>query len=204
MLTLTPDIAHSYRNFHAVGADYICLHRSPFLTLKVYTFEDRPKRMLDVICPHDHRYEFMSWCVRGEVINHLYDIVQPDMPGAANADVYDLYTYDTPLNGGAGFSLATRRLLLYPWVPIVYGPGQSYFTPRRDIHTISVAPDTVVLLAQFQDTPYVKTSRTFFPEGSRPPSLDPLYRPFTEPEMDAKMRWLGPLLQPFLARLPEH
>jgi hypothetical protein len=55
---------NSFRNFHAKGLDYLCLHRSEALTIKAYFYAGEAGS--EVVCPHDHRYPFSTHIVAGE------------------------------------------------------------------------------------------------------------------------------------------
>jgi hypothetical protein len=56
--------SNSFRNFHAKGLDYLCLHRSPELTIKAYFYSGNIGP--EVVCPHDHRYPFSTHILAGE------------------------------------------------------------------------------------------------------------------------------------------
>lgn len=72
------DIAeHSFENYHALGLDYLCLHRRFGFTVKAYFFD--PDRMEHNECgwlvwPHTHRYEFTHYTVAGLIRHHRFTL----------------------------------------------------------------------------------------------------------------------------------
>ena len=65
-------VENSFRNFHAKGFDYLCLQRSPGLTLKAYFFDELPGGIAEVVCPHDHRYPFTTTVLSGYMRHYRY------------------------------------------------------------------------------------------------------------------------------------
>ena len=65
--------SNSFKDFHAKGLDYICLFRSPELTLKAYFFSEgmESQKVGEVVSPHDHRYNFFTQCYSGRIENHI-------------------------------------------------------------------------------------------------------------------------------------
>ena len=45
-------IENSFKNFHAKGLDYICLSRTPQLTLKLYILDGDASESPEVVNPH--------------------------------------------------------------------------------------------------------------------------------------------------------
>lgn len=60
-------LAHSFTDFHAKGLDYLCLLRSPEITVKAYFFEGDVASAPEVVVPHDHRY-----CFNTRVLGRCY------------------------------------------------------------------------------------------------------------------------------------
>lgn len=175
-------LENSYRNFHAKGFDYLCLKRTPELTLKAYFFEGDVERLPEVIMPHDHRYAFQTCCLSGLILDRTYSPLST-VPHkfADDVDIYDQFTYRTPLNGGDGFTWVGETYLACRWhQQIQRAPGGSYRHDHRDIHTIQIGEDgTVLLLAQFADKLPVDAPtsayRQQYEPRSRTVSLDGLY-----------------------------
>jgi hypothetical protein len=180
-------LQNSYRNFHAKGFDYLCLKRTPELTLKAYFFDGDVSKLPEVVMPHDHRYAFQTCCLAGKVLDRTYHPSSSAL-GRLNVEAqpYDMFHYETPLNGGDGFTWIGVEWLACRWHDqIQRTPGGSYRHDHWDIHTIQIAEEqTVLLLAQFADeVPIGKPTRAYRNargDTSRQVSLDGLYD-----EMDA-------------------
>lgn len=145
-------LQNSYRNFHAKWFDYLCLKRTPELTLKAYFFEGDVSRLPEVVMPHDHRYAFQTYCLSGKVLDRSYHQVRdPRVRCLADVKPYDAFDYLTPLNGGSGFEWTEEVWLHCPWhKQLTRGPGGSYRHDPADIHTIQIAGDQTVLLLRSQ------------------------------------------------------
>lgn len=169
-------LPNSYRNFHAKGFDYLCLKRTPELTLKAYFFEGDVSKLPEVVMPHDHRYAFQTYCLSGAVRNWGFE--SPD--GGRDyecASRMDAFAYLTPLNGGDGFTWIAE-VELAKFADCYRSRGGSYRLERDDLHTIQIAADqTVLLLAQFADEigPDVPTFAYKPVGGPKEVSLDGLY-----------------------------
>jgi hypothetical protein len=165
--------ANSFRNFHAKGLDYLCLHRSEVLTIKAYFYEIGDHQPPEVICPHDHRYPFSTHILAGESGHIRYR----EMPPWAKSPTHQCFRWRTPLLGGSGFEWDyPARLDAQPVEQ--YHAGQSYWCNADEIHTITIRhPNTVLLLYQHADeVPSFGHTSTFVPGSSRePPRLDGLY-----------------------------
>lgn len=176
-LNLEHVLAHSYRDFHVRGFDYLCLRRSAAMTEKVYFFDGDVAEAPEVVIPHDHRYGFWTDCLAGEVTNREFI----ELFGKRYRDdgvPYERFDYLTPLNGGAGFTWS-REAWLFRSAETRYAPGEGYSMRHDRLHTIAVQPDTVLRLYQFADIlPVGVPTAAYRPCGERQgPSLDGLYRP---------------------------
>jgi hypothetical protein len=181
--------ANSFRNFHSKGLDYICLHRSDTLTIKAYFF-DNLKTDAEIVVPHDHRYDFSTTVLAGEVRNNKYKSGWGD-PRHTRFQEFD---YETPLNGGSGF-VWKRETLLSIESSMLHKEGESYHQHASEIHSIVVDTDTVLLLTQFADKlPTWASTRAFQPgDGRETPSLDGLYDRFTEDQIVKRLLQLKEL-----------
>ncbi|QUT07889.1 hypothetical protein KFK14_11170 [Sphingobium phenoxybenzoativorans] len=176
---LTDDLdtiaANSFRNFHAKGLDYLCLHRSPELTIKAYFYDVAGALTPEVVNPHDHRYPFSTHVLAG-ASEHLRYYISNHTPEAN----YECFHWRTPLLGGDGFQY------LYPiWLAMsshqrhrAGGKYASYWCDAEEIHTIRITqPDTILLLYQHEDVVGDNPTMTFVPveSGKEPPALAGLY-----------------------------
>lgn len=171
-------LRNSYRNFHARGLDYLCLHRSPDLTVKVYFFDGQESQLAhlpEIVMPHDHRYSFDTTVLRGRVTNMLYE-------EGKEGDTYQRFAWDTPLLGGAGFKhqretrIGTREMN-------TYGRGSRWASRHDDIHTLRIHEQgTILILRQFEDCVPIGTPTVCYTRGEDPkaPSLSGLYEEMEE------------------------
>lgn len=159
--------ASSFRNFHARGLDYLCLHRSQFVTCKAYFFDGDTDKLPEVVIPHDHRYNFVSTVLAGCVSERLFAYLDTEVSGY---EPYEEFAWDTPLNGGDGFTWRQTS-----WLKLleenVYEPGESYETPHQAIHTLNIrAPQSVLFLVQYHDrVPMNVPTASFRPANEREP-----------------------------------
>ena len=180
------DIAHavenSFRNFHAKGMDYICIKRSPKLTMKLYVFEGDVSKLLEVVNPHDHRYNFDTLVLAGRMQNMRYGISH------LGADRYQWFEYLTPLNGGSGFKWK-QELGLKETFRETYAKGGAYRMLASEIHTIRmVENETVLLLRQYSDVVPLGVPTMTFTRDKEPPSLSGLYERWTEGELMDRLK----------------
>ncbi|BCP41383.1 hypothetical protein MINTMi27_14760 [Mycobacterium intracellulare] len=169
-------LENSYRDYHAKGLDYLCLHRTDDLTIKVYFFENANPDLPEVVNPHNHRYDFQTECLTGMVRNKWYvDSPKNLRPGK----MFSSFEWDTPLNGGDGFRYSHRAML---WENGHYtaGPGRGYAMSAEEIHTIQVLkPQTCIVLAQYEDRVPVGAPTRTWVSGHGAPDINDLYNKFT-------------------------
>ena len=165
--------ANSFRNFHALGLDYLCLLRSPAMTLKAYFYDRDDAPTPELVCPHDHRYPFATTVLSGRC-DHFRYWDEPILQGIGKR--HQRFAWRTPLNGGDGFTWEGEAV-----IECVsrerYGPGASYWCTADEIHTIAVQAGTVLLLCQLADTvPMDEATHTFVAGADRePPAIGGLY-----------------------------
>jgi hypothetical protein len=134
----------SVRNHHVFGLDYLCLHRSPKMTVKLYFID--PARLNQkpgeyLVTPHTHRYAFESTVLSGKLAHVRFH----EVAGSAfERAEYSPEGRSREACGDTG---------LYARLEIHHGPMSSYWCSDTDIHTLLV-PDRMVLLGlvQFGDT----------------------------------------------------
>ena len=175
----------------ALDIDEVKSNRSPELTLKAYFFEDSDSQKLgEVVNPHDHRYNFFTQCYSGRIENRWYR--RPDSCDAP-VEHFNAFHYFTPLNGGAGFTEFLENVSLENYRSEVYGAGAGYTMKAEQLHTIRVAASqTVIVLAQFEDTVPPNQPTTTFVRG-KPPNLAGLYSRFTSDEIVKRLSLLRKL-----------
>jgi len=175
-------LKHSFRNFHAKGLDYICLRRSEEETWKLYFFEGDVSRSPEVVFPHDHRYNFMTYVLSGTVENVLYKHVDGN-----EGEPYNRFHWRTPLNPGpSGFSFQTT-CRLKEIDRSIYVSGQEYPMCWSQIHTIRIAHhDTVLFLKQYEDAYPIGVPSNTYSRGDAP-KTDGLYQRFDTDSLLAKL-----------------
>lgn len=187
-------IENSYKDFHAKGFDYLCFHRSPEITQKIYFFDGDISQLPEVVNPHTHRYDFTTWCLSGEVENITYGA--PSMIGMGEG-TYQVFEYMTPLNGGNGFThVGEAELAVIDRQ--TYTPGAMYSMLHDEIHTIRMVKNqTILLLNQLADIVPVDEPTLTYTRDVEPPSLSGLYNQFTRDEVVAKFGILSELVPNF-------
>lgn len=182
-------LAHSYRNFHVKGFDYLCLKRTPEHTRKVYFFEGNVAHLSEVVNPHDHRYHFETTVLTGVMSNSTYE--QDDL----NGNVYNEFEWRTPLLGGDGFHWK-RETRLFERQRFFYKPGDRYAMRAEELHTIRMHADTtVIVLDQYADVvPESVPTKTFMQERSAP-STDGLYDKFKPEELRQRLKQYQQLVE---------
>jgi hypothetical protein len=182
--TMEDVIAHSFRDYHVKGFDYICIGRSPALTTKLYFFEGDVSKLPEVVNPHDHRYDFSTFVLSGKVTNRHF---LPSPSGMAGSKLYNRFRYRTPLNGGSGFEWVGQESL-YESSPHTVGEGGKYRMNAEDYHTIKIHSDsTVLMLQQFADKVPLDQPTSTFTLDREPPSLSGLYSKFTPDQVRKRL-----------------
>lgn len=133
---------HSIINHHVNGFDYLCLHRSPKLTAKLYIID--PSRIdLDpgqyLVAPHTHRYGFETTVLYGSIDHVRFKECSGTQWRKSEYFAETRATQDCDICN------------LNPTVEEFY-PGHTYFCSSRDIHTLKVPSSLVLLgLMQYED-----------------------------------------------------
>lgn len=186
-------VEHSYKDFHTKGMDYLCLSRSPELTLKAYFFAEGmdSQEVGEVINPHNHRYDFRTQCFSGTIENQWYR-PPPCWDGESIGDecgpMYDVYEWRTPLLGSwpvatgetrVGFEYIDR-IPLQRYRIRQCPAGSSYYMYADQLHTIRVVdPETCIVLQQYEDVVPASEPTHTFTQARQPPDISELYSGFT-------------------------
>jgi hypothetical protein len=180
-------VEHSFKDMHQKGFHYLCLNRSHEETIKLYFFDGDVNKLPEVVAPHEHRYDFETYCAAGAVENVWFQRALSAEMTEAKGQMFNWFEYRTPMNGGNGFTFAGEECL-YERHRARFISGESYYMQADDLHTIRIAGnDTVLMLVQFEDIyPIEKPTSTFFKDQA--PSLDGLYTKFTADEVIALLR----------------
>ncbi len=136
---------HSVLDHHVPGLDYLCLHRSLRLTVKVYLMDPerlRPQCEGYLVHPHDHRYAFDTHVLAGFVTHTTFQVGRG---GAGSCYAY-LPTAHSFVPSAEQYELTARSTSTYV-------PGESYHVAVPTVHTIEVPRErpTCLLLLQYAD-----------------------------------------------------
>lgn len=159
---------HSYTNFHAEGVSYVNLLRTDRLTLKLYTFNNvRHNEQGYLVHPHNHGYNFTHQTLCGIIQNHIFSL--------KGGDDWNMYQFDTPLNGGKGlikvWPCGLTRLDTFS-LPV----GRNYYLTTEELHTLGVKTDyAAALLCQFHDVNPGIPTIMLAPAGENPDCETGLY-----------------------------
>ena len=166
---------HSYSNFHVRGLSYLNLLRSDRLTVKLYTFyQVKHNSQGFLVYPHTHGYNFSHRTMAGKIMNHRFALTELAHPDEREA-YWNLYTFQTPLNGGAGLT-KVMPCGLTELEPRLLPPGGSYYLDHEEIHTLSVATDyAAALLIQYHDVSPGSPTVMFAPHDVIPDCSSGLY-----------------------------
>lgn len=186
-------LENSYKDYHVKGFDYLCLHRSPELTLKAYFFEGDVQNASEVVNPHNHRYDFHTTCLSGAVENRWYRSYPLD---PRRAQRYNMFEWRTPLNGGDGFTLS-GEITMQNYRAVQCARGEGYDMAADELHTIQILkPDTVLLLVQYEDVVPINHPTLTFTQSTQPPDLSGLYNKFTADQAVKRIKQLQELATP--------
>lgn len=184
-------IANSFMDYHTKGFHYLCLKRHELHTIKIYVFDGDVSALPEVIAPHDHRYDFTTTCLTGCVENRWYKVSNDDWPWCP---AYQRFRYDTPLNGGDGFTWRAEEYLRLMERKRFY-TGDRYHMFADEIHTIQLRNDqTILRLDQYADKVPVGVPTSTWTLSKEPPSLSGLYRKPTADEVTAMFNYLRRLM----------
>lgn len=180
-------VRNSFRDYHAKGLDYVCLHRSDGLTIKAY-FLNVPVGV-NVVNPHDHAYNFHTFVLKGKLKNLIYThnsgpIVNQWKYLPPTPWVDHKFKFEKPVKLGVAQDHE-------------YCVGTGYYMTREEIHTIqALAPDTVMLLFQYKTPDEKKRGGTYlYTKEDSPPSVYGLYNRFSEQEIETRVKQLRDLVR---------
>ena len=175
-------IKSSIKDYHVKGFDYICLHRSDDLTVKIYFFDGEVKDLPELVNPHDHRYDFDTFILRGQFTDFTFQ--------EGKGDVFQKFNYKTPLLGGDGFTWDSE-IRLETISTDTRTQGQMFSHKAEDFHTIRLDTNgTVLCLLQYADRPNLENTWTFS-RDKEPPSLSGLYNEFTADQIIKRLDSIG-------------
>lgn len=165
---------HSMLNHHAPGLDYLNLHRSPGLTVKVYLSD--PKRLQScgvgdyLVRPHDHGYNFDTYVAAGRVIHSTFAVREAGRWDHRSWAPWKAFSFDWRAKS---FTELAPRFELHE-ERHVHRVGSGYYLDHKVVHTIALRSyePMCLLLTQYADQPKARTRLFTLDEA---PKLDGLY-----------------------------
>lgn len=176
-------VENSYKDFHRKGVHYICLARSPKLTMKLYLFDDSLAEAT-LTLPHDSRYHFDLLVIGGR-LRMTWFHESAYRTEAQGYDDYVRFRWDTVLRKGKGF-VADGDAQLSETHSEVLDPGGACAMRPADIHTMQVGPGAALLIAQHPSAASIPTR--VFAHSPEPPSIDGLYGRYNGAEIIEHLR----------------
>ena len=175
----------SYFNFHTEGLTYINLFRDRQLTVKLYLFDD--VKLNDqgfLVHPHNHSYNFYHKTLVGQIANSRFTVGGVDLTTRSGTPRWDVWQYDTPLNGGDGVSQVDLQVGLTERREVLCA-GAGYYLDHKEIHTIApLSGDyAAAVLVQYHDVSTLPTS-LFVPAGEKPDCYSGLYEPMNHTDAE--------------------
>lgn len=168
---------HSVLNHHANGMDYLCLHRTPELTVKVYLIE-KPENANDgyLINPHTHCYDFGTVVLSG-ALEHIR--FEQGLKSFSRPPSHDCFAYERGKD---------PQKLAEAWLnarPEFHSVKDTYWVNTREVHTLRMLEDRKgpVVLGLVQLSDKRATSRLYLEPGSefrRPDSRVPTVAEYQE------------------------
>ncbi len=190
----------SFMDYHAIGARYVCLLRSPRLTVKAYIY--RPGECSNdanghLVAPHNHAYDFDTFVVCGR-LGHRIFAEDPTGTGFIRANFHDRLSLPGAFNRELPPALSNSiDCGLAPVCTTWYGAGDHYSLDHRVVHTLSLPLDhtspIVIVLLQYHRRVTRGWTYIYSPAGQPLPSTDLRYKRYRRDELIRDMALLREL-----------
>lgn len=166
-------------NHHVDGLNYLCLHRTPDLTVKLYLMErpDNPNGGF-LVHPHSHRYAFWTMCLAGRLRHIRFQTLGVLV---CNEPRYVELTFDADEPDPMARAQPSGAIGCLDRRDEYVQPGVEYFVHPNEVHTLKMEGHAPILLGlmQFQDVTsksllYTPTNigANFRRPNSRRPTID--------------------------------
>ena len=145
-INLTEALETSFLDYHAKGMHYLCLKRTPELTLKLYLIEpdhqpaDRKRGWL--VMPHNHAYAFEQVVLAGSINQILFKVDE----NAKKKDFFRLWWNPQARMGSAFVPTMVGLRSRSEWI----GVRRGYAMRTDQVHTIAARRDEPTLLLSYQ------------------------------------------------------
>ncbi len=187
-------IRNSYKNWHVKGVDYLCLYRSPQLTIKVYKcpaeLQSENKNTKTILNPHTHLYNSHIVVLMGECEIVTFDYHKRSHQSGEPKEVNHNFTthnlfYHTskfgPRAKQAGFRFESTGHLIEKQVTKIT-EQQSLYMKADEIRSFRTIGETYLLIFQYNTIPF-NVDTDLYVQTATPPILDELYQTFNESEI---------------------
>lgn len=137
-------VKQSRVNHHVKGLDYICLKRTPELTVKIYII-DRPDNDQSgfLVHPHNHRYNFDSIILKGSLKHYRFK--EDETPKAwTNCDKFKYQWENRKV-----YPMRKSNLMIDSVETCK--EGSKYNVETHEIHTLEILEPTVIGIFQYMD-----------------------------------------------------
>jgi hypothetical protein len=180
-------LENSFKTYHVPGVTYINLHKEQDFRVKLYHI--RAKIDSPLVSPHNHKYDFNTEVLYGEVRNCLFMEID-------TKNQYSNCSRYTCGDSGEILPLTGEVCALLPnmYWPI-YKAGQSYFMSKNNIHTIiPLTQDVVLLIREYKKQS--DFSDVYMGEKNYSVNTKPVYEKFRDiTEIDSHFQEIISLLK---------
>lgn len=151
---------HSVINHHVEGMNYICLHRTNELTVKIYMME-KPTNLNSsyLVHPHSHRYGFDSTVLHGSLAHIRFYKSEGKLYRKWSEFQYRPESRKLEYNEECAFYCSLQ------W----HYPGDSYYVDSNEIHTLALNEEHPVVIGLMQYRDERLSSELYLPPGMLEP-----------------------------------
>jgi len=157
-------------NYHCIGMHVMSLLRTPALSIKLYFFnEQHPTFSAEspvnddgyIVNPHDHRYPFQQWVLKGAMTNFIFKQHTSENAHGLRGPSWSMREFNPVTKEWSAVLRAGIRMEVEAH-PLMQ--GDSYWLDTDQIHTLGrVEPGTILLT--FQYAADASRSVTYLPTG---------------------------------------
>lgn len=173
----------SIKDFHTPNFNYICLQRTPGLTIRLYILKPNTRSVLGEINIHNHLYDTQLYVLRGVLTNTTY-VIDEAAGEPMHAHLLRSALHPENVEREIKLEYIGVRPLAVSNIQLL-GAGDTYLMPHTDIHSVWSAP-TMYLAYLLVEHATVKDRSTIFTRerlGDRLPTPG-AYNKYTEEEIE--------------------
>lgn len=173
----------SFKNYHVEGMDYFNLQRRDGLTIRCYSMPANKITLNSdklLLAPHNHRYNFDTFVLEGEVVNVTF------VPCASNVEgckTWRRYPFDPEKKKFTSDYDKNQSLIARMER---YGEGDSFHITTDEIHSLVHDVTMPLTLVSFQYADRAIPTYGYSINGA--PTVAPgFYKPFSKAELNEKL-----------------